>query len=114
MSVRESLEKNHSVMPAKTEINIHGNIDLSFDGGVDRIVQITIRVRGLIVDCRGNDAFLNGQCADDGFKTACGAEPIVPFVLLIPTLCACSPSDVLIAMVSNLSFREVLVPCALM
>ena len=63
-------------MPAKTEINIHGNIDLSFDGGVDRIVQITIRVRGLIVDCRGNDAFLNGQCADDGFKTACGAEPV--------------------------------------
>ena len=76
MILPEFSENHHSVVTAEAEVAVERNLHLPFPGGVRRNIQITGRIRSLVVDRRRNDAGFNRFDAGDRFQPARSAEAV--------------------------------------
>ena len=88
VSVAEALEDHRGVVATEAEIVGQGVFGLQFAGLIGYIVQIAVRIRGLVIDGRRDHAVLESVDAGNGFKATSRAQvwPVMPLVLLTANL----------------------------
>lgn len=99
-------------MAAKAQTIAHGILHLRRAPMVGDIVQIQLRVRLLQIDSSGQKGIVQSQRGKYALYPACTAQrwPVIDLVEDTASLYAWPPNTVLMAVVSQLSFRWVDVP----